>query len=159
MNSLGKGPEMICSYGEGSCKRAFVMREERSGWSTKGAKGCLDLHAPAAQGLGSHTQTDSASCAETLTGRVGVRVKGTPSSGKEQSFFTGMEKLGILWWDVCASDYSTWFMHNKVREEIWDVFENESFWMRWDVYQIWQRVKFCALFLGNIYIHRCKNGS
>lgn len=64
MNSSGKGPEMICSYGEGSRKRAFVMREERSGWSTKGAKGRLDLHAPAAQGLGSHTQTDSASCAD-----------------------------------------------------------------------------------------------
>lgn len=96
MKSLGKGPEMICSYGEGSCKRAFVMREGRSGWSMKGAKGRLDLHALAAQGLGGHTQVESASGAEPLTGRVRVRAKDMPSPSKERSFFTGTETLGIL---------------------------------------------------------------
>lgn len=68
MNSLGKGPEMICSYGEGSCTRAFVMREKRSAWSPKGTK-----RAPGPAGRpssGAHADS-SASGAETGLGGRG----------------------------------------------------------------------------------------
>lgn len=159
MKSLGKGPEMICSYGEGSCKRAFVMREGRSCWSTKGAKGRLDLHAPAAQGA-----------PESHTGGVRIRCRGADGEGggarqghaipqQRAELLHGRGEAGNIMMSCLCFRNSAWFTHDKVREGIWDVFENERFWMQWNVYQIWQRVKFCALFLGNIYIHRCKNGS
>lgn len=126
MNSLGRGPETVCSYGEGSCTRAFAVREERSGWSKREQRERPDLQAGPAQERYQTTprpgQTGLGGCGYASRARRPPAKSRAPSRAWRRGKYSDeVSMLQTTVRDLCI---------NKVREEIRGVFQTESFWMQ-----------------------------